>query len=132
MSYSGSWSQMSGPVIPVQLQRVEDRTRAINVKGLVDTGATLSMISADVATTLGMFPRIFKAVETAKGPVELPFHVVRIVLCTATVPLRPRGVLESHPDGFGGRMMLVGRDILQYATLVMRPNKFKLELHPPE
>ncbi len=29
-------------------------------------------------------------------------------------------------------MMLVGRDILQYATLVMRPNKFKLELHPPE
>ena len=131
MSYSGRWDQMTGPIIPVRLERVEDRTRVVNVKGLVDTGATLSLISADVAVTLGLAPLRFKAVATANGTVELPFHVVRIVLRTETVPLRPRGVLESLPDGFGGRRMLVGRDILKNGTLVMGPEKFQLTIHPP-
>ena len=58
---------MNGPIIPVRLERVEDRTRAVNVKGLVDTGATLSLISADVAITLGLDPLRFKAVATANG-----------------------------------------------------------------
>jgi len=113
MSYRGKWDQMTGPTIPVRLERVEDRIRAVNVRGLVDTGATLSLISADVAVTLGLVPLRFKAVATANGSVELPFHVVRIVLHTETVPLRPRGVLESLPEGFGGQRMLVGRDILK-------------------
>ena len=122
---------MNGPIIPVRLERVEDRTRAVNVKGLVDRGDSLSLISADVAITLGLDPLRFKAVATANGQVELPFHVVRIVLCTETAPLRPRGVLESLPDGFGGQRMLVGRDILKYGTLVMGPKKFELTIHPP-
>lgn len=131
MSYEGRWDQMTGPIIPVRPERVEDRTRVVNVKGLVDTGATLPLISADVAVTLGLAPLRFKAVATANGTVELPFHVVRIVLRTETVPLRPRGVLESLPDGFGGRRMLVGRDILKNGTLVMGPEKFQLTIHPP-
>lgn len=122
---------MTGPIIPVRLERVEDRTRAVNVNGLLDTGASLSLISADVAVTLGLAPLRFRAVATANGTVELPFHVVRIVLRTETVPLRPRGVLESLPDGFGGRRMLVGRDILKNGTLVMGPEKFQLTIHPP-
>ena len=122
---------MTGPIIPVRLERVEDRTRAVNVNGLLDTGASLSLISADVAVTLGLAPLRFRAVATANGTVELPFHVVRIVLRTETVPLRPRGVLESLPDGFGGRRMLVGRDILKSGTLVMGPEKFQLTIHPP-
>ena len=131
MSYRGRWDQMTGPIIPVRLERVEDRTRAVNVNGLLDTGASLSLISADVAVTLGLAPLRFRAVATANGTVELPFHVVRIVLRTETVPLRPRGVLESLPDGFGGRRMLVGRDILKNGTLVMGPEKFQLTIHPP-
>lgn len=130
MSYSGRWDQMTGPIIPVRLERVEDRTRTVNVNGLLDTGASLSLISADVAVTLGLAPLRFRAVATANGTVELPFHVVRIVLRTETVPLRPRGVLESLPDGFGGRRMLVGRDILKNGTLVMGPDKFQLTIHP--
>ena len=132
MSYRGKWDQMTGPTIPVRLERVDGRTRAVNVRGLVDTGATLSLISADVAVTLGLVPLRFKAVATANGSVELPLHVVRIVLRTETVPLRPRGVLESLPEGFGGQRMLVGRDILKYGTLVMGPKKFELTLHPPD
>ena len=51
--------------------------------------ASLSLISADVAITLGPALLRFRAVATANGQMELPFHVVRIVLGTETVPLRP-------------------------------------------
>ena len=132
MSYSGSWSQFSPATIPVRIERVEDRDTVVNVSGLIDTGATLSMITAEVAETLGLFPRHFRAIITANGQVELPFHVVRIVLQTeGRRPLRPRGVLEGRPSGFTGRMMLLGRDILQFGTLHMTRNRFTLNISSP-
>lgn len=132
MTYSGQWGQFHPPLIDVRIEQVENPQCAVTVRGLIDTGATLSMISSDVAQALGLFPRQFKSVNTIERKVVMPFHVVRLVM-DSKEPLRPRGVIELPPGGLGGeRTMLLGRDILKYGMFRMGPSWFDLSLHPDQ
>lgn len=130
MTYSSRWERCRPPFVDVRIERVGDPNRRVAVRGLVDTGATLSVISTDVAQDLGLAPFHFKRVGTVAGAVVAPFHVVRIVMDTTTEPLRPRGILESPPNGLANRTMLLGLDILKSGTFLMEPDWFHLRLHP--
>lgn len=66
--------------LSVTLRNPRDERKSAEVKGLVDTGATLTVLPRNVAKSLGIIPKSTATVLTAGGPVSIDISNVEIEL----------------------------------------------------
>lgn len=120
--------QAAGPVVGVQIevphalgQQLAGAGKPIPApitgKGLIDTGATTSVVDASVVSALGVNPVGVVPVGTAGGPVTQPVYPIRLQLQgvglvldfsrVTGAPLKPMGLIA-----------LLGRDVLTRMVLI--------------
>jgi hypothetical protein len=88
---------------------------------LIDTGASVTCVSAHVAQTAGLQPIGMHQMVSATHTVPVPVYLVDLVLPfgTAGFVLSGAQVMEFSPSGASPFQMLVGRDIICRGILTL-------------
>jgi clan AA aspartic protease len=106
-------------------RRRPHEVRAVHLRALVDTGATMLVLPADVVAKLGLFPDGYRKVRYADGRIrELPWvSSIRItILGRETVT----NALVEDP----GTTPLVGQIPLEELDLIVDPKSRELRVNP--
>lgn len=125
---SGRFDPAIGPIINVSvlqtgsLQQAGDQpTQIMAFPALIDTGASITCISANIAKTVGLTPVGMREMASATQSVPVNVYLVDILL-----PFGPTGfllqgtqVMEFSTDGNSPFQMLVGRDIICKGVLTL-------------
>jgi len=88
--------------------------------GLVDTGASVSMVDLDAIASLDMRPVGTATLTTAGGPSQSPLYPVRLGIVLpgkAPVLVAAFSHITAGPLKRQGLLALVGRDILQHGVV---------------
>lgn len=112
--------------------------RWVEFRAVVDTGATVSGITHNVASRLNLTPGRDREVETAGPPILTPEYLVRIALVIGRRPefqnqpaetnwlTRTISSIQIHTDRRNSRDMLLGMDFLQHCHLSVFGDTFIL------
>ncbi len=103
-----------------------DQVRAVEIDALVDTGATMLMLPADVVTALGLLPDGYRKVRYADGRVtEIPWvSGIRISI------LDRETVINALVADVGTTTPLIGRIPLEELDLLVDPKSRELRVNP--
>jgi len=88
---------------------------------LLDTGASMTCVSPNVAQTLGLQPIGMRQMVSATHTVPVPVYLVDLVLPFGTAGFMLSGaqVMEFSPTGGSAFQILVGRDIICRGILTL-------------
>lgn len=128
----GALLQKEGPKLPVVIRvpkqladYLESRGEAVpeprSGMGLIDTGATISMVDSGAIEQLGVAPIGSTMLGTAGGPTQCPLYPVGLNIGQPGAPPLAAGEFESIASGplqAQGLIALLGRDLLQHMLLV--------------
>lgn len=127
MLFSGSYDLRVGALIPVRVAPfgVGDEVEA---NGLLDTGASISVIPRQVADRLDLRTKLIQPLHTVSGIRDHRVHriVMSLVLGEELRPFR-LWAFEAHA-GWPDHDVLIGRDIIQRGVLKMAGDWFSFEV----
>ena len=86
---------------------------------LVDTGATNTCISNEIASQLKLVPTGTVENHTANGKATVNTFVVDLVLCGGRVHIQRNRVLEVDLNEQAGIEMLIGMDVLRHGDFII-------------
>lgn len=124
---SGTYDLRVGPLVPVRIAPpgVADR---VETEGLLDTGASASVIPSQVADHLDLRTKLVQPLNTVSGVRDHRMH--RIVL-TLFLGEESRSftlwAFEAH-GGWPDYKVLVGRDVIHRGVLKMSGDWFSFEV----
>ncbi len=107
MSYNGLSNRIIIPVIVTN-----DKGVSKEFPGLIDTGATNTCVSAELAKELGFTPIGVTETGTANGKTQVNVYVGDLSLCQGRVHFSRHKVLEVNLTEQQGVEILIGMDIL--------------------
>jgi predicted aspartyl protease len=125
---SGQFNRSIGPLINIGvlpsgvLTPTPGQTMQVTAfPALLDTGASVTCISPNVAQTVGLQPIGMRPMISATHTVPAPVYLVDLVLPfgVAGFVLSGAQVMEFSPTGSSAFQMLVGRDIICQGLLTM-------------
>jgi hypothetical protein len=125
---SGQFNPGIGPLINIGVLPVghltpttAQTTQVTTFPALLDTGASVTCISPNVAQTVGLQPMGMRQMISATQTVPVPVYLVDLVLPfgAAGFVLSSAQVMEFSPTGGSAFQMLIGRDIICRGILTM-------------
>ena len=97
--------------------------------GLLDTGATVSVISSHVAEYLELRSASHTSLRGVHGTELAPIHIAKMTFRSGKRQREfIRGVFETRQRWNDEYSMLIGRDILQYGSLRMKGTWFSFNM----
>ncbi len=97
--------------------------------GLLDTGATVSVISSHVAEYLQLRSASYALLRGVHDTELAPIHIVKVTFRSDFGHMDfVRGVFETRQRWNNEYSMLIGRDILQYGNLRMDGMRFSFSI----
>lgn len=127
-SLSGQFNPRIGPIINIGLV-AQDRLRrgteipanALGIPALIDTGATSTCISREIAERAGIQPIGMRPMSSATGSEPRNLYLVSLLLPFGTTGLvRPNlQVMEFTPFANSPFQALIGRDVICLGVLTM-------------
>lgn len=132
MSYSGQYEHLVGPLVPARIGTIRPNPpRHTDLVGLLDTGATVSVISSHVAEYLELRSASHASLRGVHGTELAPIHIVKMTFRSGKRQREfIRGVFETRQRWNDEYSMLIGRDILQYGSLRMKGTWFSFSMSP--
>ena len=107
VSYNGITNKI---IIPVNV--TNDKGICKTFPGLIDTGATNTFVSLELATELGLVSVAIIDSGTANGKAKANVYVADLSLCDGRVVFQKHKVLSANLTEQPGVEMLIGMDIL--------------------
>lgn len=136
----GDYDLQTGVMVPVMIAHSYSKQQPIECTAILDTGASATSISPDLADALKLnFSRKI-AVQTAAGTVMTPEYFFRVYLpefSSGRGGEQGKWSFIGHVNGraFAGAQdldVLIGLDIISQGTLKMTPGRhFEFSIDPP-
>ena len=127
MLFSDTYDLRVGPLVPVRiaLSGVADQVEA---KGLLDTGASISVIPSQVAGNLDLRTKLIQPLTTVSGVRDHRVHriVMTLVLDKESRPFT-LWAFEAHA-GWPDHNVLIGRDVIHRGVLKMAGDWFSFDV----
>ena len=127
MLFSGTYDLRVGPLVPVRIALfgVADQVEA---KGLLDTGASVSVIPSQVAGNLDLRTKLIQPLTTVSGVRDHRVHriVMTLVLHKESRPFT-LWAFEAHA-GWPDHNILIGRDVIHRGVLKMAGDWFSFDV----
>lgn len=127
MLFSNSYDVRVGPLIPIRAAPY-GVANGVEAEGLLDTGASNSVIPPQIANRLNLGTKLIKPLHTVSGIRNHPIHriVMTLVLGEKLRPFR-LWVFEAHA-GWPDHNVLIGRDVIQRGVLTMAGDWFSFDV----
>lgn len=125
--FSGTYDLRVGPLVPVRVSPdgVADQ---VETKGLLDTGATISVIPSQVAGQLNLRTKLIRPLNTVSGVRDHRLHRVVMTLVLGEESRRfTLWAFEAYA-GWPDQSVLVGRDVIQRGVLRMAGDWFSFDV----
>ena len=127
MLSSGIYDLRVGPLVPVRIAPF-GVTAGVETEGLLDTGASASVIPSQVAGHLNLRSKLIRPLNTVSGVKDHRMHRIALTLVLGEESRSfSLWAFEAH-GGWPDYKVLVGRDVIHRGVLRMAGDWFSFEV----